>query len=303
MRRLPVGAALATLALALAVAASAGTRSSRSTTFTDPTGDAGTAADITNVVASDDANGQITFQVNIANQFTNTNTVDILVDADHNPSSGDTQAAGAEYDLYVDFSNNTWDLGVWNGSGWSEAPSSSTGKVSYTSNQFTYSINKSELGNTSAFGFWVDSCDADCSAGHEDQAPANGTWFYQLTGGATSGGSGGGSSAVQLSVLVATGPKTVKAGKPYTVVLLLQPSDPSVSLVDNGQVHCKASIGTTSLVAQSELLESTFQGQKIAAAGCVARVPKTAHGKTVKETVTVTYQTATVSRTFSARVI
>lgn len=290
MRRLMLAAMLAALSLGLVTVASAGTTASRSTTFSDPSGDAGTAADITTVVVSNDSAGQITFQVTAANPFTPTQAVDILVDSDRNSSTGDPQADGTEYDLYQNFSDHSWDLETWNGSAWVEATAFSTVKVSYTTNQYTFSVNKSELGNTSSFGFWIDSCDGDCSAGHEDQAPASGTWVYQLA------------SAVHLSVAFALTPKTVKAGEIYTAALLVQRSDTSAFLGSEGQVRCKAAVGGKPVTAAGGFFTQTYQGAKVTAAVCAARATKTAKGKTLTGTITVSYQGATVTRSFSARI-
>lgn len=290
MRRLMLAATLAAFSLGLVAVASAGTTGGRSSTFTDPTGDAGTAADITTVAVSNDATGQITFQVNVASPFTATQSVDILVDADRNSSTGDPNADGAEYDLYQDFSNHSWDVQTWNGSAWAEAASYSTVKVNYTSNQYTFSINKSELGDTTSFGFWLDSCDGDCSAGHEDQAPASGTWAYQIA------------TAVHLTVAYALTPKTVKAGQVYTAALLVQRSDTSAFLGNEGTVKCKAAVGGRPVAAAGGFFSQTYQGTKVTAAVCAARAPKTARGKTLTGTITVSYQGATVSRNFSARI-
>lgn len=155
-------------------------------TFTDATGDAGTAADVSSVVVSNDANGQITFQVNFADPLASTDTVDLYVDADNNASTGDPNAAGAEYDLYADIGGNSWDLSVWNGSSWVDASSYATVHAGHTTSRQTFSINASELGGTSAFNFWVDSNDGSGGQGHEDQAPDNSVWSYQLA--APSGG-------------------------------------------------------------------------------------------------------------------
>jgi hypothetical protein len=288
----------------VAFAAPAGA-SGPSLTFTDPTGDAGTAADITTVSVSNDANGQITFQINIANQFAKTNTVDLLIDADRNASTGDQQSAGAEYDVFADFGQNSWSLGTWNGSSWVDEPSSSTVSVGHSTNVLTISINRSDLGNTSGFNFWIDSCDADCSAGHEDQAPSTGTWSYQLDTGATSNGGGGGSgTAVHLSVFYLLAPKTVKAGHDYSVGMVVNRSDTSGFLGSEGTSQCKATLGGKPIaLVGGQILTMTVHGAKVSAAVCDWHLPKSAQGKTIKGTITASYQGASVSRPFSARVV
>jgi hypothetical protein len=288
--------ALALVSLTAAVYAAAAGAQTRSTVFTDPTGDGGTAADVTTVLVTNDSAGNVTFQIKAAAPYTSTQTLDILVDSDLNGSTGDPNAGGAEYDLYQQFSDHTWDLQVWNGSGWSEAPSSQTVHVSYTADQLTFQVNRSELGNTGAFNFWIDSCDADCSAGHEDQAPASGLWNYQLS----SSSSGG--QTLHLSMLALLAPGTGKAGRDYSAAAIVERSDTNGFLTE-GTVSCKATIGgRAGPRGVGEVITVTYQGSKVSASVCTGHLPKSAAGKTMKGTVTVSYQGATVTRSFTAHV-
>lgn len=281
------------LAAATLYASAAGART-LSQTFTDPTGDSGTAADVTTVAVSNDSAGNVTFQIDVAAPFTSTQTIDILVDSDMSPSTGDPNAAGAEYDLYSQFSDNTWDVQAWNGSAWIE-DQVQTVHVSHTATQLTFQVNRSELGNTSGLNFWVDSCDADCSAGHEDQAPATGTWSYQLD--TSSGG-----QKIRLSILALLAPGSGRAGQGYTAAAVVERSDTN-GFLDQGTVVCTTTIGgRAGPRGTGGFVSVTYQGSKVSASVCTWHLPKTATGKTVKATVTVSYQGATVSRTFPVHV-
>lgn len=301
MHRALVVVCVTVLSALLVATASAGSRRGRDASFTDPTGDSGTAADITTMKVSNDATGQITFDVTTPGQFTSTQTVEIFIDSDRNSSTGDTRNSGVEYDLFQDFSTHTWGVDMWNGSAWVASPSTSTVKVSYTNNEYFFSINKSEIGNTTSFGFWIDSCEADCSTGHEDQAPDQGTWIYDVVPPTTAPTGGG--AALHLSVVKWLAPKTVKAGHAYTVAAAVQRSDTSDYVGDDGQIACKATVAGKSVHAVGGFVSVTTQGTKVSVAACVVAVPKTAHGKKLAGSITVSYQGAHISRTFAARVL
>jgi len=285
---LVVAGALLTLAVQ---AGNAGTFRSQSMTFTDPAGDAGTAADIASVTVSNDSSGQITFVINFANTPSTTDALDIYIDSDQRASTGDPREAGTEWDLYQDFSNNTWDLGAWNGSSWAEASSSSTVRVGHTANQLTMSVNKSEIGAPTAFNFWVDSYDGSGGAAHEDVAPdGTSVWSYEL-------------ATLQLKALFVDAAKTAKAGKDYAAGIAVQRSDTGVFLGPEGQLDCTATIGAKSLSPTlSQFLTITYKGAKVSAGVCIFRIPKSAKGKTMHGTITASYQGAQVARTFTTKI-
>jgi hypothetical protein len=301
-------AAVAAVVVALLVAAGAlGSPTSRVTSastsvFTDPTGDAGTAADISTVLVSNDANKQITFQINFASAATSTDVVDIYIDSDQNASTGDPNAAGAEWDLQQNWADHTAAVGTWNGSSWVEAPSISTVSVSHNSSdtQETFSINASEIGNpTSGFNFWVDSYDGSGGTGHEDQAPDGlPLWSYTLSSG---------SSTVQLSVLYLDAPRTARAGHTYLAGMLVQRSDTGDFLGSEGTLSCHASVGGKALHSVAAFVSFTYKGAKVSGAFCDVKVPKTLHGKTLRGktlrgAITASYQGGTVTKTFFAHI-
>jgi hypothetical protein len=262
-------------------------------TFTDPVGDSGTAGDITTVIVSNDANGQITVQLNFAGALAATNTEDIYFDTDQNGATGDPRAAGAEFDLSSDQSTSSWDLGVWNGSAWVAATASASVSVLRGTSQLVFSINRSELGGTAGFNFWVDSRDGAGGSGHEDQAPDSGSWNYQLGGAAQ--------AAATLRAVAVLAPRTARAGTTYLAEMAVQRSDTNGFLGSEGQIQCTATLAGRPLAAASGSFATvSYQGAKVSAAVCAWRLPKRARGKTLRGTITTSYQGAHVTRTFSA---
>jgi hypothetical protein len=275
---------------ALVLAGPAGAANTNPQTYAAPPADPGTADAISSVVVSNDSSGTISIAVNLAAPPASTDRIGVYVDSDANPATGDPQTAGADYVLLADASDQSIALGAWNGSSWTNAASSSTFRAFQSGSQLTFSVNRSELGNTRAFDFWVDSCDGDCSPGHDVEVPATGTWNYQLA------------LSVKLTAPALFAPKTAKAGKTYSAAMIVLLSDPSLSFGSQGQVTCKAKLGGKPVSATATVVTATFNGANVSAAGCAVHVGKGARGKRLVGTITATYAGASVSRTFSARV-
>lgn len=257
------------------------------TTFTDPSGDSGTAPDIANVVVSNDANGQITFRVNVA-KLAVPSPVQIIVaiDSDQNAATG---LSGTDYLLLADVSTNTFGLGHWSGTDFVDA-SAPTATASTDSAGVTFVINRSDLGNATGLNFWVSAFDgSEAVAGHFDDAPDLGTWSYQLVSAAP----------LKLAVAAFVAPKSVKAGKALTALMAATRSDTGNLVGKEGRVQCRATIGGKSL----RLLASGFvKVGSQSGAGCSWRVPSNAHKKTIHGSITIDYQGANVSRRFAAKV-
>jgi len=180
--------------------------------------------------------------------------------------------------------DNSVSLGAWNGSTWNAAPSSSTLQGSHTDTQQTFTVNRSELDNTSAFNFWVDSCEGECSAGHDYQVPAAGTWNYQLA------------TSVRLTALALHAPKTARDGRSYTAAMLVQRSDTGGFLGDEGRGDCATKVAGKRVAAVGTIVTITFQRARVSAAVCDVRVGKRSRGKTLTGTITASYAGASVSR-------
>jgi hypothetical protein len=122
--------------------------------YTDPAGDNGTAGDITAVtVAGDKASGQLLFRVtgtNMASSDTNLLLLDI--DSDANPLTGDITDNGSDYRFGV--GSGGYAFLHWTGSEWVDTPDLSV-QITGSTNQLLFSVNRSELGNSSLFNFFA----------------------------------------------------------------------------------------------------------------------------------------------------
>lgn len=178
MRRFFILAAFVA-AMVLATTASAGTKA---TTFTDPTGDSGTAPDITTVVVDADATGTIVLAITTANQadLAADGVLDIVFDADRNGSTG--SPSGGEYRVLIFGQDKSFDFLRWDGTQWADASAGSL-KIVHAPNTFGIVINKSDLGGTGAFDFYVVGVQlaADGSVTARDDAPdGSAVWTFTL---------------------------------------------------------------------------------------------------------------------------
>lgn len=157
-----------------------------STSFTDPAGDANGAPDIQRIDVSNDDGGTVNFRVQVdAVQKPSDTRVYIFLDTDRNVSTGSAALDGVDYILAADESDNSFDIGRWDGAHWVDAPHA-TVAVNSDSTGWNFSVNKSELGGTDGFDFWVRTRFGDVSLDKEDTAPENGTFRYMFGASATS---------------------------------------------------------------------------------------------------------------------
>ena len=146
----------AMVALLLFGASGAGAAS----TFTDPQGDAvAGAADITQVVVSNDLDGNVTFAVTIADRttFTPDDLLFIFLNTDKNTSTG---VAGIDYAIVVTSAG----AALVRASGTTFAPAPQT-TLTLADNNKTIKINRSEVGDTTGFaGLVVTGLDSNDAA-------------------------------------------------------------------------------------------------------------------------------------------
>lgn len=166
------------LAVALAALLGAGPADAAgSKTFTDPAGDGSAGPDITQLVVSNDDNGQLTFAFTFSNRptiLTGDDIVALGIDADRHGNTGDP--AGYEFIFGFLFEGGGQvDVGQWDGSRFNfDAPQTT---LRATEGGRTITINRSELGNTAAFDFRV----VTQGNGPGDTAPeGGGVWTYEL---------------------------------------------------------------------------------------------------------------------------
>jgi hypothetical protein len=168
-------------AVVLVCAASAGA-SRTAQSYSDPQGDQqGTAPDVTTIVVSNDAGGNITWRINVANQPTLAadSQVVLWIDSDRNPNTGAPNTLGSEFVFLV--APDGYSFARWTGSEFDFDTPFSTVRVSYNAGA-TIAVNRGELGNTNGFNFWVRGLqDTGPETANIDDAPNDGTFSYVLT--------------------------------------------------------------------------------------------------------------------------
>jgi hypothetical protein len=248
-------------------------------TYSDAAGDSGTAPDITSVVVSNDAGNQITFRINVAKLVVPSDGhMLIAIDSDHNAATG---YHGIDYMFLGDLSTNSFAVGRWNGSDFAET-SYSTASAGTDDAGLTFSINSSELGNTSDFSFWARTIHgSDVSPGNYDDAPDQGTWDYQL----------GSTTPLRLSVGLSTAGKA-RAGRPFVAAIEVVRSDGADTTLGPGDVSCTARAGAIALKARTIVATGP-------AAGCGWLLPRNSRGKILHASITAALDGATVTKTFT----
>lgn len=289
---LALGALLA--ALPTAAFGGASHRAANSTTFNDSVGEDANAPDITTVVISNDDAGNLTFQVNVSNRPALTPDMYFLIflDTDENTATGAPNAFGADY--VIDLEPGSVFLFQWNGTEFTAAASQTSLTFVYATTGPTIHISAADLGKTKGFrfgviaasGFVVDANgNADTTNEHRDAAPdfGHGFFTYQVL------------TKLILSVTAfTTGPKPAKAGRPFSASLAATQNDTG-GPVGTGTATCSASIAFKPIVAVTHVVANGV-------ASCVWRIPKTAFGKVLRGTITLTVQGVKVSRSFSSRI-
>ncbi len=221
-------------------------------TFTDPSGDSGSAPDITSVLVSNDDAGLLTFGLGLANrgELTGDDVVVIGLDTDRNAQTGDLRhGAGTDYLIGVDQAEHALALGRWNGSDYDfEVPQET---LTATRDGKTLKIDRRELGGTAAFDFYVIA--AAPSTTSADKAPdgsALSTYELQLT-------------PELRSVVVSLEPLLPRAGMLFTVA------------------NARVRLGTNELVRpDSFTCRAVLAGKTLKPAGrCTWRLPKLARAR------------------------
>jgi hypothetical protein len=267
----------AALALALVPSASSQARPP----YADAAGDSTSAGDVTGVTVLGDKNsGQLIFRIVGANLSTSGSMLTFLVvDSDANPSTGNSNWSGADYLFAVD--NESYEFDRWDGSDWVQAPYT-TVRVCCKGGggNVMFSVNRSELGNTSEFNFTVGTLNIDTHAW--DDAPDDGMFNYSFDSG------GPDIQGITLQTAPSSGPR---AGKPFVITpvgLKLPPNDALASIPPKPESHsCRATIKNRPVAGSGT-------------GGCTLRIAKrNTRGKKLNVVVTVTYQGATKSVPFT----
>lgn len=289
MRRLPLALALAAaLVLVVSTSASARPLDIQPISFSDQVGDGGTAPDLSTVSVTNDAAGTYSFDVAFATALTSTSVVDIYLDTDLNPSTGDPQSAGAEVAIEDVESDQSFGFYKWDGTKWNFTSAVAihvTG--SNDLKDLKFDIGTADLGAVTGFNFFAESVDGDGGAGHFDDAPSGAAvWQYKLQ------------QQVKLSLFAAKA-SAVKAGGTWLMALAAKRSDTGATLGSEGTIVCKATSGSTKLVLTTHAFVTTSGGS---AAVCAFRVPKKLKHKLLHGTMTVSYEGASITHSFTTKV-
>jgi hypothetical protein len=290
--------AVATLAAALAAACVAWPAAgANSGGFTDPTGDSGTAPDVTNVAVSNDDTGRITFQITVANRpaLGSTDLLLVAMDTDGNLSDG---VKGLDYALGITAGGTLVLSGASGSLAEASAPSLTS---SFSGGVATIAVNRSDLGMTSQLNFIVGTS-GDDGATTGDFAPDGGFSNFQVVVSAPAPPPPPAPAPppppAATPLGLAPGKLTAgkaRAGRPFVVSLVVHRADTG-ELLDGGQVSCEGRIG------KSPLRPAAKAPATNGLASCSWMIPATAHGKTISGSITVTYKGVKTAKAFSARI-
>lgn len=274
---------LAALAVAAVLASPAGAVTAPPQTFTDATGDSGTAADISSVSVTNDDHGVYTFTIAFATPYTSSDVLALLINSDLNASTGDPQDFGADYLFGDDYGSHSFFFENWSNNAWQDVQSTSASVVVAADNKsVTMKVSKADLGGSTSFSFFVLTTDGTTlSAGHFDGAPS---------------GTGGYPYKLQEIFTLSTGSfrnGPAKAGGTWTVSLSAVRSDTGKVVTSGASIACAGKEGAKRLVLESSSFTS-------AGAVCTFRVPKKPKRAAVRATVTISANGRSVSKTFAA---
>jgi hypothetical protein len=241
---------------------------------------AGGAPELTTVVVSNDDAGAIRFRINVANQprLARGSSLQLFLDTDRNPGTGDPLSLGADYRFVLDGASQTFDFARWDGTRFDSGAASETAAVWYWSG-VSITINRSELGGTSGLAFWIR---AGGPGETSDAAPDQGTWAYDLV-------AGGANPPDIDSFSYRVRPATPRAGTAWRVEV------DGLQLTGTGAAarpdrwSCTATLG-------GRPFRGTGTGR------CTFRVPRSARGKRLAVTMTVAYMGEVVTGTLTVRV-
>jgi len=281
-------------ALAIVPAAALGKAShatANTQTFQDSTGEDAQAPDITSLTIANDDARNIVFKLNISNRPALTPDMTILgfFDADQNAATGDPDTLGADYAIELDPGSVA--LFQWNGSDYAFAQEQTSLTYSYDATGATIRINAADLNDTKGFKFaWIavsgigtdPNGDPDFTNAHRDAIPDFGHGFLSYT-------------VIAKLTLKATAFSLTpaRAGKRFTATLAATQSDTN-GPVKSGTVSCLAKVGTKAVPATHSLSNGV--------ATCNWNLPKTAKGKSLRGSITLTVQGTKLVKTFSVKV-
>jgi hypothetical protein len=282
--RFTAGVAGLTLA-ALALAAGG---SAANAAFTDPSGDANGAPDITAISMSDvQGTGVLTVSVTASGLVPST-SVDVWLDTDKNSSTGSPSGSEFNLEIWQEADDWGWTIDKWNGTSWVMTTETPGMRFSRSGDVFTWTLSKSDLGGANGFAFWVGGTllDASGNVRSGDTAPDGGTFVYDLS-----------SSVVQV-VTTAIGKPVAVPAKPRAGKLLSLAFP--VTRSDNGALPAGATISATTKVGGASIPHTQSLNGGMAAINVL--VPKSAKGKLLTVTVRIVVSGQTTTKIVSYRI-
>ena len=251
-------------------------------TFTDPSGDSGSGPDVTTIVVSNDDAGTLTFVITFPNRtaLMSGDIGAVNLDTDQNAGTGDFRG----YEYSVVFSPNTGLFVVAAVGPTTYAfPTLPSFSGSYSNGQATFSVNRADIGSPSGLSFNV----TTGPRGSFDRAPDAGLYSYQIVI-ATPPPSPPTLTAgtVQLT--------SARAGKPFTASMVVTDADTGAPV--KGKVTCTGKLAGKVLRASRQ--SSSSSGK----ASCTWSLPKSAHGKRFRGSISESFRGSKVSRSFSTTV-
>jgi len=250
-----IAVVVAFVALAGASASGATRASGLPYVYTDKSGDNASAPDIQKVVLTDQGNGLVGVEIDLAAMLpADGSGIVFLVDADSNQSTGDS--FGMDYAVAAD-DTGIW-MNKWNGSDW-QPFNHQPANASMVGGRLSFALTLSDFGTTK-FGFVVLSYHGD----DEDAAPEVGDFSYP-------------DAAAQPSIsaiVVSASALAPKAGATFTV------PKPQLRL------------STGDMVAPDSVTYTlTYKGQRVKPVRAGAwKLPKSYKGKHLSLTVNAVYQ-------------
>ena len=186
-------AALVVVALPAAAGALSSGAAANSQTYQDSTGENPAAPDITSLTVSNDDAGIVSFRINVPNRATlgQDMVVDLFVDSDANPQTGDLDLGGTDY--VIELIQGEANLFRWDGTNFTRRfgdPPAVSLSFSYQGG-VTFRISAAELGNTKKLNFFVlvesgvvfdpTTGEPDFTNAVGDAAPGGGAGLYPYT--------------------------------------------------------------------------------------------------------------------------
>jgi len=271
-----------------------------SVTYQDSRNEDPKGPDINTVVVSNNNAGLITFKIDIPNQaqLSGEKIIDILVDSDNNPKTGDPSPVNPGADYAIELFQSAATLFQWDGQTYSRSaagPSQATLIFADSPTGPTISISNAELGNTNKLNFQVSAVSGitldaagnlDFTNAHVDAAPdfGHGLYAYDV-------------KTAPLKLLAKnfkTAPSRPRAGGSFSMKMSVVRNDTG-AVLEGGTVNCAAKAGGSRLAARVHRIANKV-------AQCTWAIPGSARGKAFRGSITVVFEGKKVTKTFTATI-